>query len=151
MIYFADTSALVKRYVNEVGSEYVRTLVAAADIILYQSFLTPLEITSTFYRRHRMNELSTEGLTLVLQAYTVHSHKEYALIPYSEDLMNKAATLIARHPLRTLDAIQLAAALGLRTSLPGDAPPFTFLSADDRLVAVARREHLLAENPNDHS
>ena len=151
MIYFADTSALVKRYIDEVGSGYVRSLLVAPDHIFYQSFLTPLEITSTFYRQHRTHALSAEELTLVLQAYTTHSHEEYALIPYSEDLMNTAAALIARHPLRTLDAIQLAAALSLRAALPAGAPPIIFLSADDRLMAVARREHLLAENPNDHS
>jgi predicted nucleic acid-binding protein len=50
VIYFADTSALVKRYVNEVGSGYIRNLLMAADNIFYQSFLTPLEIISTFYR-----------------------------------------------------------------------------------------------------
>ena len=76
MIYFADTSALVKRYIDEVGSGYVRSLLVAPDHIFYQSFLTPLEITSTFYRQHRTHALSAEELTLVLQAYTVHSHKE---------------------------------------------------------------------------
>lgn len=141
----------MKRYVNEAGSGSVRNLVAAADNFFYQSFVTPLEMTSTFYRRHRMNELSAEELTLALRAYAVHSHKEYILIPYSGALLNTAETLIARHPLRALDALQLAAALSLRASLPGDAPPFTFLCADERLVAVARHEHLLAENPNAHS
>jgi predicted nucleic acid-binding protein len=150
VIYFADTSALVKRYVNEVGSGYVRNLVATADTIFYQSFLTPLEMTSTFYRRHRMHELSAEELTLVLQAYAGHSHKEYTLIPYSETLLNTAGTLIARHPLRALDALQLAAALSLRNTFPADAQPPTFLSADDRLIVVARHEHLLNDNPNAH-
>ncbi len=116
MIYFVDTSALVKRYVNEAGSEYVRGLIATVENFFYQSLLTPLEITSAFYRRHRMNELSSEELTLALQAYVDHSHKEYILIPYSEVLLNTAGTLLARHPLRTLDAIQLAAALDLQST-----------------------------------
>jgi hypothetical protein len=97
-----------------------------------------------------MHELSAEELTLVLQAYTGHSHKEYALIPYSETLLNTAGAPIARHPLRALDAIQLAAALNLRSTFPAGAQPLTFLSADDRLIAVARHEHLLNDNPNDH-
>ncbi|MGH7960783.1 MAG: type II toxin-antitoxin system VapC family toxin [Candidatus Binatia bacterium] len=150
MIYFADTSALVKRYLNEVGSAYIHKLVATPDNVFYQSFLIPLEMASAFYRRQRMGELSAEELTLVLQAYAAHSHREYALIPHSEMLLNTAGTLIARHPLRALDAIQLAAAFSLRNSSPAGTPPFAFLSADDRLITVARHDHLLAENPNDH-
>lgn len=150
MIYFADTSALVKRYVNEVGSGYIRTLLATPDNILYQTFLTPFEITSAFYRRQRMKELSVEEVALALQAYRVHSHQEYVLVPYSEALMNTAEALLARYPLRTLDAIQLAAALTLKSTFPADDVPLTFLSADDRLIAVAQQEHLLTENPNSH-
>jgi uncharacterized protein len=151
VIFFADTSALVKRYVKESGSQYVRNLIATANNFFYQSFLTPLEISSAFYRRHRMKELSPEELTSALQAYTDHSHKEYVLVPYSEALSNTAGTLLARHPLRTLDAIQLAAALSLQSTFPPDASPLTFVSADDRLIAIARLENLLTENPNSHS
>ena len=151
MIYFADTSALVKRYINEIGSGYVRNLVTVPDNVFYQTFLTPLEITSAFYRRLRLNELSVEEVSLALQAYRTNSHREYVLVPYSETLMNTTETLIARYPLRTLDAIQLAAALTLKGTFPADDVPLTFLSADDRLIAVAQQEHLLTENPNSHS
>lgn len=150
MIYFVDTSALVKRYVDETGSGYVRNLVTVADHVFYQSFLSPLEISSAFYRRHRMGELSSEELTLALQAYVDHSHKEYILIPYSEALLNTAGTLLARYPLRTLDAIQFAAALSLRISLAEAALSLMFLSADERLLGIARQEQLLTDNPNDH-
>lgn len=150
MIFFADTSALVKRYIDEVGSVYIRDLMTTADHFFYQSFITSLEIASAFYRRHRMNELSSEELALALQTYAAHSHNEYLLIPYSEALLNTAGTLLARHPLRTLDAIQLAAALILQSTCPPDASPLTFVSADDRLIAVARLEKLLTDNPNMH-
>ena len=151
MIYFLDTSALLKRYIEEKGSAYIRRLLALSHESFHQSFLTPLELTSAVYRQHRAGLLSHEELTQLLNAYRVHTREQYATILHSDSLMSQAATLITQHPLRTLDAIQLAAALNLRTSLPVNAPPFTFLSADDRLVAVARREHLLVENPNDHS
>jgi predicted nucleic acid-binding protein len=150
VIYFVDTSALVKRYISEAGSEYIRGLLATADNFFYQSFLTPLEITSAFYRRRRMNELSSEELTVALQAYADHSHKEYILTPYSEVLLNTAGTLLARHPQRTLDAIQLAAALGLQRTFPAEASPLTSMSADNRLIAVARHENLQTDNPNNH-
>lgn len=150
MIFFIDTSALVKRYVNEVGSEYIRNLFVTSGYFFYQSFLTPLEVSSAFYRRQRMKELSSEELAVALQTYAVHSRSGYLLIPYSEALLNTAGTLVVRHPFRTLDAIQLAAALTLQSTFPPDASPLTFVSADDRLIAVARSENLLTDNPNSH-
>ena len=151
MIYFLDTSALLKRYVEESGSAYIRRLLRLAHLSFHQSFLTALEVTSALYRQHRTGLLSTEELTRVLRAYTIHTRDQYVTIPHSDSLMSQAAALIARHPLRALDAVQLAAALGLRAASPADISPLTFLSADARLVAVARREHLLAENPNEHT
>jgi predicted nucleic acid-binding protein len=150
VILFADTSALVKRYVNEVESEYIRNLFITIGYFFYQSFLTSLEISSAFYRRQRMDELSLEELAVALQTYVVHSRSEYLLIPYSEALLNTAGTLVARHPLRALDAIQLAAALTLQSTFPPDVSPLTFVSADDRLIAVARSENLLTDNPDAH-
>ena len=147
MIFFFDTSALVKRYLHEKGSVRVRRLLQTNGAIFYQTFLAPVEITSALYRRHRAGEFSMGELSLLLKSYAFHSHREYLLVPYSESLTDLAASLISRHPLRALDAIQLASALKLCVALPPDSPPFIFLSADDRLVRIARQEHLQVENP----
>ena len=147
MIFFFDTSALVKRYLHEKGSVRVRRLLQTGDELFYQTFLTPLEITSACYRQHREGRLSSEELSLLLGSYAVHSHSDYLQVPYSESLIGTAGALVSRYPLRALDAIQLASALELRSALPADSPPFIFLSADDRLVRTARQEHLQVENP----
>jgi predicted nucleic acid-binding protein len=147
VIFFFDTSALVKRYLHEKGSTRVRQLLQTADGVFYQTFLAPLEMTSAFYRQHRNGEISIEQLSFLLRSYGAHSHEDYLLVPYSEFLIDQAEALISRHPLRALDAIQLASALELRNALPADAPPLIFLSADDRLVKTAAQEHLQAENP----
>ena len=151
MIYFLDTSALLKRYLNEAGAVYVRGLFGHADAIFYQAFLTPLEVASALYRQHRARQLSAEELSVLLKSYAAHSHREYLLVPYSEAMMSLADRLIARHPTRALDAIQLASALWLRDHLPDAAPAPIFVSADDRLVACALKEHLQAENPEKRS
>ena len=147
MILFFDTSALIKRYLHEKGSARVRRLLQTASAIFYQTFLTPLEMTSAFYRQHRVGQISIEELSLLLRSYAIHSRGEYLLVPHSESLTDLAVALISRHPLRALDAIQLASALKVRNALPPGAPPLIFLSADDRLVTTARQEHLQVENP----
>lgn len=151
MTYFLDSSALVKRYLIEAGSAYVRRLFQSTGTIFYQTFLTPLEITSALYRRRRAGQISNDELSFLLKSYAIHSHEEYLLLSYSESVIGTAGTLLARHPLRTLDAIQLASALKLRDSLPPDAPSLVLLSADERLIDVARQEHLQADNPEKRS
>lgn len=151
MIYFLDTSALVKRYLTERGSPYVRRLFQGVGAIFYQTFLTPLEITSALYRRHRTGQISNDELSFLLKSYAIHSHEEYLLLSYSESVIGTAGALLARHPLRTLDAVQLASVLQLRENLPPDAPSVILLSADERLIDAARQEHLQAENPEQHS
>ncbi|HXV83894.1 MAG TPA: type II toxin-antitoxin system VapC family toxin [Candidatus Binatia bacterium] len=147
MIYFLDTSALAKRYLAERGSNRIRRLLERKADVFYQSFLRPLEVASALYRRLRSREISPAELSFLLRAYVAHSHEDYLLLPYSDDLMNRASALIARHVLRSLDALQLASALELRDSLPAEAHPLTFVSTDDGLVDAARAEHLQAENP----
>jgi uncharacterized protein len=147
VIFVFDTSALIKRYLHEQGSARVRRLLQTGGAIFYQTFLTPVEMTSAFYRQHRDGQISIEELSLLLRSYAVHSRSEYLLVPCSESLTDLAVALISRHPLRALDALQLASALKLRNALPPSAPPLVFISADDRLVRTARQEHLQVENP----
>ncbi|MGH7774622.1 MAG: type II toxin-antitoxin system VapC family toxin [Candidatus Binatia bacterium] len=147
MIFFLDTSTLIKRYLHEKGSAYIRRLFQTNGAIFHQTFLAPLEMTSAFYRQHRGGQISIEELSFLLRSYAAHSHRDYLLIPHSESLMDMAEALISRHPLRSLDAIQLASALALRNSLPAEAPPLIFLAADERLNEAARQEHLQAVNP----
>ena len=147
MTYFLDTSALAKRYLTEKGSPRVRRLLARKADVFYQTFLTPVELSSALYRRHREREITLEELELMLRAYVTHSHQDYLLVSYADSLMERAAALLAHHALRVLDAIQLAAALDLKDRLPADDLPVAFLCADERLVEIARREHLHARNP----
>ena len=147
MIYFLDTSALAKRYLSERGSNRLRRLLDRKEDIFYQTFLTPLEVASALYRRLRSREISPAELSFLLRAYVAHCHEDYLLLPYSDALIDRASALIARHALRALDALQLASVLELRDSLPAEAHPLAFLSADDRLLEAAREEHFQAENP----
>ncbi len=53
-IYYADTSALLKRYVQEVGSPWLIALVAPEQHpLVVASKLIVVEITSAFARRRR--------------------------------------------------------------------------------------------------
>jgi len=62
----------------------------------------------------------------------------------TEGLLRRVRNLVRRHPLRGADAVPLAAALELRSSL---GTQVTFVAADRPLLAAARRERLLVLDP----
>ena len=60
MIYYADTSALVKRYLNEIGSQWIRQLflgiTSARQIFIVT--ITGVEMSSAFSRKVRLGDIS---------------------------------------------------------------------------------------------
>lgn len=151
--YYFDTSALVKRYVPEIGSRFIRSLLTAPHLDFYAiSELAIVETTSGLRRRERNQEITPADCNLALQLFTYHLASEYWAEPISRSVIDQAATLTGVHPLRALDAIQLATALAINRLLVAEgAPPIILLSADGDLLKAASRGGLRVGNPNDHA
>jgi predicted nucleic acid-binding protein len=62
----------------------------------------------------------------------------------SDRVLDLASDLIAQHPLRAYDALQLAGCLALKTTAP-EAP--VFVCADQRLLHQAETEGLVSLDP----
>jgi predicted nucleic acid-binding protein len=64
---YVDTSALVKRYVAEAGSAWVRRMVARpVQHVMYTAALTEVEVRSALYRlvrEHRLDAAQAQRLT----------------------------------------------------------------------------------------
>lgn len=56
-VYYCDASVLVKRHVNEVGSQWFRNLADAADALLITTQIGLVEISSALNRRLREKKL----------------------------------------------------------------------------------------------
>ena len=76
---------------------------------------------------------------------------QYQVVELDRALAESAGQLVRKHLLRAYDAIQLAAVLKVQPefALTGSVS-LTFVSADDRLIAVAQAEGVLTDNPNRH-
>jgi predicted nucleic acid-binding protein len=151
--YYFDSSALVKRYVTEVGTGWIRSLIApAGGSLSLISRLTIVEVRSALARRKRERAISSDEHVFALGALRTHSLTQYRFIEFDASVANLAGDLLEHHPLRAYDAVQLASALIVARALTGTgmAAP-TFLTADDRLLDVARAEGLPTDNPNWHS
>lgn len=149
---FFDSSALVKRYVQETGSEWVSGLCQPeADNTLYVVELTVVETVSAIARRRNRRELSPEEAQTALTVLNLHFAGDYRQIEVTSGLIRQAALLAQRYGLRAYDAVQLSAALQLQAERDDlGLPRLTFLSADNDLNAAAIAEGLAVDNPNNH-
>ncbi len=150
--YYLDSSALVKRYVAEVGSAWLQAIVApVAGYLLLTSRITTVEVAGALARRWREASLSPSEYADALQAFRYDTFTQYQLVEVDAAVSDLARDLVDRHPLRAYDAVQLASASEANRILQVlSLPPLTFLSADNQLVAAALAERLIADNPNLH-
>ncbi len=145
MSVYLDTSALIKLYVEEEGTEQVvEATQDAADGRVIIVDLTPLEARSAIRRREREGDISAADADRVLRQIENDCSTSFLTQPSTSAVMEEAARLIDRYPLRAYDALQLAGCLVVRDGMPG---PVTFVCADSRLCDVARQEGLEALNP----
>lgn len=129
--YF-DTSALVKRYVEEPGRREVLQLLRRHDVVA--SAILTVELRSAF--RRRIADGTLEGARWPAIASRIAADRAYwTLVEIGAEVLAGAETLVATRPLPTLDAIHVAAAqlFAARAAIPG----LLFVSADRRQTEAA--------------
>lgn len=151
--YYTDSSALVKRYVIETGSTFVQELCdPSSGHVLALAEIGLVEIAATLSVKHRQGLIDgsvRNGMLLDLQR---DSQAQYWLIDVDTPIVLHAIELTRRHKLRGYDAVHLACALFLQTTLiSSDLPAPVLLSADQDLLIAAQTEGMATENPNTYS
>ena len=150
--YYVDTSALVKRYVDEIGSGWLRTVLGAQpapSVIIVH--LAVVEMTSALMRRLREGALAPAEVAQLQNAFRSDCLDEYEIALAIGHIINRANRLLEAYPLRAYDAVHMATAVVANQRLVNhDLAPLTFLSSDNRLNEVASAEGLAVDNPNHH-
>jgi uncharacterized protein len=150
--YFFDTSALVKRYVHEIGSTWVEAVTDPANgNAIYILCMTEVEVTSAITRRQRGGTLSATDAATALVQFRQDLANEYNTIEVTPALLMTAVALVETHGLRAYDAVQLATATMLQAYRATLAlTNLIFASADHDLNTAAVAEGLCVEDPNTH-
>jgi len=146
---YVDTSALVKRYVPEVGSAWVRRTLARPTVqVIYTSAVAQPEVLSALQRKVRAGQLTAAEALRRAQRVTTHFTWRYRLLTITPDVLTQACALVQAYPLRAFDALHLACALAARQRLQQHgAPGLPFVAADAALLAAAAAEGFLVDNP----
>ena len=150
--YYADSSVLVKRHVQEVGSLwFIKLADPASGNVIITAQLSIVEVFSALNRRRRESSISLADYTTIATEFARVVSDEYEIVPPSVKVIDGARLLLERHHLRAGDAIQLASAIIANDNLQSAAlTPAIFLSADERLIAAARAEGLPTDDPRSH-
>ncbi len=111
MILYFDTSALVKLFNNEAGSEEVKQLVNNPVNEVCVLELAHIELLSAVYRRFRSGQILPEHLNAIQQAID-EQFEWFKVLPISPEIVTSARELLLQFGknfgLRTLDAMHIA-------------------------------------------
>jgi predicted nucleic acid-binding protein len=137
MNLYLDTSALIKRYINEPGTEEVRAWIRAAEATSL-SIMTRAETTAGLTRLQRRGLITEENYKATLEQFRI-DWEWYQRIPINEELIERADFLACQHGLRGYDAVHLAAALIWQEAL---AMPVTLATYDQDLADAGKKSGL---------
>lgn len=146
--YFVDSSALVKRYVQEAGTTWVRSLIRrTAGHQIFVAHITAVEVTAAVARRRKGKTLSARQASSILSRFRKHLAGRYTVLDMTPGLVTEAMKLANVHSLRAYDAVQLAMAVELNRLGQGG---IVLISADQELNAAATAEGLAVDDPRAH-
>ncbi len=134
MTVFADSSALVKRYLDEPGADHIRGLAA-----IVASSVAAVEVCSAVWRRHRMGEIDASDAAVIAAAARsdlTGGDPQVIVIPPTTGIVVRASQLTGTAALRAYDALQLATALEARDAYP-DCDEFACFDRDLRTAAAS--------------
>lgn len=109
MIVYLDTSALVKHYVQESGSEEVERVIGEARLV-GTAAITRVEMAAALAKAVRMHLLSRDEAAEALGAFEAE-WESLVRLQLHELLLARAASLAWERGLRGYDAVHMASAL----------------------------------------
>ncbi len=146
-IYYLESSALVKLYIHEPGTQRLLALAASdAGHRFSMLFLAPVEFRAAVRRRQRNKDIAARAADALLESFREHAEGRFLIQPFSDALTDVASALIDGYGLRGYDAMQLAGYILLRSVSVMDEP--IFVCADKALLSAARNEGCAVMDPS---
>jgi predicted nucleic acid-binding protein len=136
--YFLESTAFVKLFVQEPGTEALISLMEAVeDNRKLISASTPLEVYAAIRRRERSGAITAEDATAALDSLRLEAAR-MVQEPLNPAVLEAARQLLDRTTLRWPDTLQLGAAIVARDMF--QATEIIFVSASPQLLEAAKSE-----------
>jgi uncharacterized protein len=134
-VRFWDASAIVPLLIAEVSTRRLQAF-ASRDPAMVVWWGSEIECTSALARLERDGALDPKGIALAFERLKQLAAEWHEVDP-TDVVRETAARFLRVHPLRSADALQLAAAFLAAERRPASLEVVTL---DDRLGAAARKE-----------
>jgi predicted nucleic acid-binding protein len=134
MNLYLDSSALLKRYLREPGTDEVLSWMERARSKGTVT-ITRAEISSAIRRTLRMKQIESEDAARAIKLFRME-WEGFIRVSITDQLVNRADHLAFDLGLRGYDAVHLAAALAWQESL---GQPVTMATFDKELKAGAKK------------
>lgn len=139
MNIFFDTSSLFKLYHKEDGTQELMDLFIYNSIdSIFLAEITRIEFSSVVWKKCRKREIDEKIANILIGKFEKDS-RNFSFVTESDDLRKYAKELIGKYwkkGLRTLDSIQLASALTIKSRIE------VFFTSDIILSEIAVLEGL---------
>ena len=146
-LYYLDASAWVKRYSQERGSGWVRSLLRQQGLLFASATLGFIEVNATLMRKQRAGEFQSERWKEHLRA----DWDRFLQVELSRAVVETAIQLLAQFLLRGADATHLASSVDLRNHLQPAREEFVFVVSDRELKQAAHRAGLQVIDPEEQT
>ena len=134
MIFYLDTSALVKRYIREACSDDVIRIIEQSEAV-GSSVLTRVEMAATFAKVVRLGWVEDKSASRAWKDYLEH-WPSFTRLVVSSGLVERASELAWEYGLRGYDSMHFASALIWQNAL---ASPITLATFDRDLWVAAQK------------
>ena len=132
MNIFFDSSALVKRYIEEEGSGRVEKISRKAGDVMVSMICLP-EIISAMNRERREGSINP-GQYEIIKQRLLSEFEDFLSCPLTPDVIALSIGLLEKFSLRAMDALHIASALEIRADV--------FVSADKDQLRAAKKLRL---------
>lgn len=144
-----DASALIKRYISEVGSPTVNAIVGAPNCEMITTLWGYAEMFAILNRRLNSGILTQQLFASQLSALQneLLVGSAYTMLSITDASVLASLPLIQSHSLNSADAAILTSFLSFRAAYPGQERSFVLVAADQRLARAGAAEGFTVINP----
>lgn len=134
---FIDTSALFKRYINEVGTDMIDSLFENAGLVIISN-LTVVEFVSNLKRLVDIDKVIDNDVydSIKFEFFNDIANKRIRVEPVSSLNIVTSVDLINKKYITPIDSLQLATVLNLKENCEN----ISFVCSDKKLCGLAENE-----------
>jgi predicted nucleic acid-binding protein len=146
---FLDSNIIIKYYIDESGSDWVRDLVDNPDHLCVISEIAVVEVAAALARIHRERRIGRKRMETTYAKFQEDLHSNLFLtVTLSAEVLDRAAQIALQRVVKGYDALQIASAA--TAEYLGNFE-IVFVSDDTQVVRAAQEDAMETAGPPNQS